>query len=240
MLQKPFSIRLFSFCFFFTPVINILLTGWFNHWPLTGPRGVLQHYTDFEKVVLCFYPIVGFGIWSVRRWGYYLFVAFAAVLVCRNFYVLFNHQYYSRYVVMLFQVTTLSVTGLFLQEHVFAPYFDPRARWWESLPRYKFNHLGTIEAGDKYFSVEFIDLSTGGGFFKSDAPLTNGDILKLSFKYGRLTFKTQAKITHVSEKVEDGYSVMFQKQQPLGRIILAYVISQVKKTKKIPKKMTVA
>lgn len=229
MRQKPLLLRVIAFCFVFVPVVNIILTGWFNRWPLTGPRGVLEHYSQTEKFILGCYPLVAIGIWSVRRWGYFLFLAFSLFVISRNFYVLWTNQYYSRYVVLLFQVMTLSITGLLLQSHVSAPYFNPKMRWWESLPRYKFNTLGTLTIGLKKFKAEIIDLSRGGCFIKTEAFLKVGDIIKMSIPYKRVTIQTSGKVTWASDKIDGGYGIMFQRPHVLQFMLINYVVSKLKK-----------
>ncbi len=229
MRQKPLLLRVIAFCFVFVPLVNILLTAWFNRWPLTGPRGVLEHFNQTEKFILGCYPIIAIGIWSVRRWGYYLFIIFSLYVISRNFYVLWTHQYYSRYVVWLFQVMTLSLTGVLLQKHVSAPYFNPKMRWWESLPRFKLGSHGELFIGLKKFNADIIDISRGGCFLKSDAHLKVGDKIKVTIPYKKIKIRTTGKVTWISDKIIGGYGVMFQKANFAQFILIRYMIKQLRK-----------
>src|ERR1700722_9977778 len=125
MKKKPFSITLIALLYFLAPIGNVLQISYFNHWPLHGPRSVFNHFSFYEWCILAAFPVVAFGIWRVSRWGYYLFMAFAAFLVVHNTYAYFTNQAYSPYVVLLFQLVIFAIAGFFIQKHVSAPYFNP-------------------------------------------------------------------------------------------------------------------
>lgn len=231
MKQKPFSIKFFAFCFMMAPLANLFISGWVNQWPLTGPRGVLEHLSYYERAVLLAFPLVALGIWLVVKWGYYLFIAFSLTILGHNFYMLIESQSYNRYIVLLFQVTTLSVVGFFLQKHITAPYFNPKLKWWESLPRYKVDLMGKVKAGREVFEAEILDISKGGCFVKAGSKLTINQTIAIEFAHKKDEFSAKGVVLWVSEKVKDGYGIKFEQVGVKEKWILQSILKNLRSKK---------
>jgi len=232
MKKKPLSIKFFAACFLIAPIFNILLLSWVNKWPLTGPRAVIERFSAYEQIILLFFPIVAVGIWRVAKWGYYLFMAFSIMIVAHNFYVLLSHKLYSSYVVLLFQVTTFSVIGFFLQKHITAPYFNPKLRWWESPTRFKTLIAGSVQYLGKLHDVEVLDVSKGGCFVYCNKHLNLGDEIILEFTYNGNLFRSSGDIVWMSERAPTGFGIKFKNIRLGDKWSLIKILSDLKKAKK--------
>ncbi|MBK9294030.1 MAG: PilZ domain-containing protein [Oligoflexia bacterium] len=232
MKKKPFSIKFFATCFLLAPIFNVLLLIWVNKWPLTGPRGVLERFSLYEIIILCIFPVVAYGIWKVAKWGYYLFMVFSFFIVAHNFYILVAHRQYSSYVVLLFQVTTFSVIGFFLQKHITAPYFNPKLRWWESSPRFKTLIAASVQYLQKVYDAEVLDISKGGCFVYCNKHLNLGDEVVVEFSYNGNLFRAAGDVVWLSERAPSGFGIKFKNIRLGDKWSLAKILKDLKKARK--------
>jgi Tfp pilus assembly protein PilZ len=228
MKQKPFVIKFFTFCFLVAPIFNLTLMAWFNHWPWTGPRSVFQHLSFYEVTMLCFFPITAFGIWRVAKWGYYLFLGFSMAIIVNNFYFLITQKLYSSYVALLFQATTLSAVGFFLQKHITAPYFNPKMRWWESKPRFKMDKSCGLKISPHdngtFIDSYLVDLSRGGCFVICTEKLKPGQNVEVRVQNESTPLYLIGEIVWCSDQIKNGYGIRFLKvglmaQQSIKKIL---------------------
>lgn len=232
MKKKPLSIKLIALCFFLAPVGNLFQIAYFNHWPLTGPRGVANHLNHYEWIILGFFPVVAWGVFRVAKWGYWLCVSFLAFLILNNTYtLLFNEKAYSPYVVILFQLVTLGVVGFFLNHHIAAPYFNPKMRWWETRTRYRVNLRAQLRMGQTLIECQVLDISAGGCFVSCQSDLSTHDVLwmnvSLNEQHG---LTTMAEVVWVKNNEPLGYGLAFKSLQrdekkALSRILLELKIA---------------
>jgi hypothetical protein len=235
MKKKPFSIKFFAACFLVAPIFNLSLIAWLNHWPLTGPRGVLGHLSPYELCLISLFPFTAYGIWKVAKWGYYLFLSFSTLIIIHNFYILLTQKQYSSYMVLLFQATTLSVVGFFLQKHITAPYFNPKMRWWESRPRYKVD-VGCVNkisegASARLFESHIHDISKGGCFMVCSENLKIDTQIELEFSFNNNRVLILGETVWLCPKIQGGYGIQFHKMSLLNKLALRAIIKDLKSKK---------
>src|SRR5690606_25820697 len=147
--------------------------------------------------------VLGYGLFKVRVWAFYLFVANAIYSVVHALYQLnlaHSAGETNRIVIGLFSVLfTATIMGYFIRKHVRAPYFNPRLRWWESAPRFQLEtavELSHTEPTDetvrKGFPVtgRLSDISIGGAFVVTDAKFDLGEMLICNFRLGNEHIET--------------------------------------------------
>lgn len=211
MKEKPVSIKIISLCYLLAPVINTLQLAYLNHWPLTGARGVFNHFSNYDWLLLACFPVVAIGIYQIAKWGNILFLCFSIFLISHNAYSYIRNPVYSLYVVLLFNLGTLGIVGFFLQKHIFAAYFNPRLRWWEHPFRYKAFLTAVVKLEQAEVKGNILDLSTSGCFLESRENFSLGDIFKLSATLQNVSVQVEAQVVWVKAADPKGYGMMFLK-----------------------------
>ena len=84
MKQRPFVIKLLACLYFLSPLFIL-----FEVMELYGiglnRLFLLQYALTWHTVAMMIVtPVVGYGIWTVRKWGYYLLLAHSAILLINN------------------------------------------------------------------------------------------------------------------------------------------------------------
>ena len=125
-------------------------------------------------------PIVGYGIWSVKKWGYYLLLTHSVLLILNNI-VLYAVKAtpVPLWIVITFNMLLLGVIIAFVRREVNAPYFNPRLRWWEQAARYYYDKMRIIVkkiGTDKtIFEAKSFDVSETGAFVVANNKVAVGD-----------------------------------------------------------------
>jgi len=232
MKKKPLSLKLIALAYLIAPIGNVLQIAYFNHWPLKGPRSVFNHLSNYEWMVLAFFPIVAYGIWRVAKWGYFLCLGFAAFLIVQNTYALFVNDSYSPYVVLLFQLVSFAIAGLFVQKHIAAPYFNPNMRWWESDPRYKVDFKAQARMGQTHMKCAILDVSMGGCFVELKKALKLDDLIWIHLSFEKCHVTALSKIVWVKPGEIKGYGLMFVSMEKSDETSLHQLIKDLKKSYK--------
>jgi Tfp pilus assembly protein PilZ len=231
--EKPLSIKIIALLYVLAPLGNVLQIAYFNHWPLAGPRSVFNHFSFYEWCILAVFPVVAFGIWRVTRWGYVACLTFAGFLVLHNTYWYFTNQAYSPYVVLLFQLVTFAIVGVFVQKHVMAPYFNPKIRWWENDPRYKVNLTAELRQEQKIQNCQILDLSVGGCFAQSKKDYLLGDVVWITLNLDQTHhFTCEAKVVWVKKQENSGYGLMFTQVEKTESLKIKTLIKELQKASK--------
>ena len=82
-----------------------------------------------DIVFLILYPVAAYGIFKVRKWGWYLVVGHLLFLLMGNVVLLVQYRYYDP--VLLPTLIALAVFFLwfFLRKSVRSPFHNPALRW---------------------------------------------------------------------------------------------------------------
>ena len=176
MKKRPLFIRFMSYLYFASPLFMIFQLMWAYGIGLHN-IGMLVHAFNWHVwLMMIITPIVGYGIWSVREWGYYLLILHSVFVLINNvaLYVV-KLTVFPLWVIILFNVTVLGIIILFIRKEVNAPYFNPKISWWESAIRYYYKDMKVLVKEFKtdrlLFQANSFDVSETGIFVVSDTPV---------------------------------------------------------------------
>ncbi len=213
MTRRPLIISIIVICYFLSPVSSILLGSIINRIPLFGPHNIFTRLPITDILILFVYPISAAAIYSIKKWGWYLFLACSLILISYNIFVYNLSPRYSLLILIVLNVILAIVAGIFFRKHIIAPYFNPRLRWWETEPRYKIEIHADIISGKNVLTGEILDISNSGFFMSLDQNLTIGRIYKFNLKCLKCSVEVNGKVMRKASQKEklNGYGVMFVK-----------------------------
>ena len=87
MKRKPLSVIIISIFYFLEPFGNLIQAAYINQMPLFGHGSILSRLLWSDWIILALFPIVAIGIYMMKKWGWYLFLGFSALLIFYNIYV---------------------------------------------------------------------------------------------------------------------------------------------------------
>jgi hypothetical protein len=148
----------------------------------------------------------------VKKWGWYLFLSFSAILIFYNLYVYFHlNPNYNLQTVILFILIVTSLTAVFFRKHVYSPYFNPRLRWWEIASRYRVTLRAKIFTPDAPTDCQVLDISMTGCFVDYSGNLSEGDKVWLIIKGASEEIHCLGKIVRKAVQPDTvGYGIFFQ------------------------------
>jgi Tfp pilus assembly protein PilZ len=157
--------------------------------------------------LLSFFVIVtGYGLWEVKRWAWYAFMASTIMIGYANAVVAVNYSE-SYHTLLAFIFSAALLLGLFLRvgRELRVPYFLPKIRWWESNPRYKLSAPAELLFSDRPTVYgEILDISLGGCFIKLRTDIAQHEIITVKLLLfgtqivcqGTVVWCTQSTVTH--------------------------------------------
>lgn len=148
----------------------------------------------------------GYGLWEMRRWGWYVFLA-TNLLIAYSSAVLVTDFGTTQHKFIAYLVCLAVVGGIVYRigREVKVPYFLPRIRWWESNPRYKLVAPVQLKREDEeLLEGEILDLSNSGCFIKLKQELKQGEVVTLRFTLyqesvecqGTVVWRAASTVTH--------------------------------------------
>ncbi len=134
--------------------------------------------------------VAGFGLWEMRRWSWYIFLAANAWLlywcaVALTEYARTEHKMgsflmvFGAVVFLLFRVA----------REIRVPYFHPRIRWWETNPRFRLCVPVQVKWADQNLRGEIMDLSRSGCFIRLREEVRTDQEIELVFSVFQMNFK---------------------------------------------------
>ncbi|MCK5094373.1 MAG: PilZ domain-containing protein [Spirochaetes bacterium] len=213
MTRRPLIISIIVICYVLSPVSSIFLSSIINRIPLFGAHNIFTRLPITDILILFVYPISAAAIYSIKKWGWYLFLACSLILISYNIFVYYLSPRYSLLILIVLNVILAIVAGIFFRKHIIAPYFNPRLRWWETEPRYKIEIHADIIFGKNVLTGEILDISNSGFFMSLDQDLTVGRVFKFNLKCLKCSVEVNGKVMRKSSRKEElnGYGVMFVK-----------------------------
>lgn len=126
--------------------------------------------------------IVGYSLWEMHRWGWYLFVATNVLIAYQNAVLLneYGETHHKFLSFMVFLGGLLAISYRVARE-VRVPYFFPKIRWWESNPRYRLAVPVKVTQLGQEFEGQILDVSAGGCFVKLREEITQHEAVKLQY-----------------------------------------------------------
>jgi hypothetical protein len=160
----------------------------------------LYYFVAFVSVV------AGYGLYEMRRWGWYWFVA-ANILIAYETALFANDYGESHHQGLAFIAVLVGLVFVIFRvaREVRVPYFFPRIPWWESDPRYRLSVPTTLTfPRGEPLTGEILDLSLGGCFIKVRAEVYPDEAVNVEFTVmgqqiklpGTVVWKTQSTVTH--------------------------------------------
>lgn len=200
---------------------------------------VTESFYPHHYLFMLLYPAVAYGVFKVRRWGWYLIVGHIGALLVSN--VMLSIWLGDLRPRLLLELNLLFVFFLwyFLRRSVRSPFHNPALRWWERQhPRYGAVFAAKVRRGEGEGGLELdgegINLSMGGCFvelLRADE-LNHGDEVRIELQYEDFEpFRCSAKVTWLTEPDSEnprGAGIQFAKIDRVNRALLKGIIAVVK------------
>lgn len=231
MPRRPLTISIIVVCYFLSPAAIILQASILNRIPLFGAHNIFTRLFITDILILFVYPISAAAIYSIKKWGWYLFLACSLILISYNIFVYNLSPRYSLLILIFLNVILAIVAGVFFRKHIIAPYFNPRLRWWETEPRYKIDIHADIISGKNILTGEILDISNSGFFMAFERDLTVGRVYKFNLKCLKHSVEVNGKVMRKASQKEElnGYGIMFVKLTDAEKMGISSLIEDLEK-----------
>ncbi|MFN7684192.1 MAG: PilZ domain-containing protein [Oligoflexia bacterium] len=112
--------------------------------------------------------ITGFGLWEVRRWGWYAMRFMSLAMIYYSVVLLVHYgQTDSPGLALFVGVLMVWVLDKRISSELRVPYFMPQISWWESNPRYQIRiPVRVLGHGGEVLEGQILDVSLAGCFIK--------------------------------------------------------------------------
>lgn len=231
MPRRPLIITLIVICYLLAPAAVIIQASIINRIPILGPHNIFTRLFFTDYIILSVYPIGAFALYSVKRWGWYLFLGCSLILIVYNIVAYLFNPRYNLFLLLLFNVLLALVAGIFFRKHIIAPYFNPRLRWWETEPRFKIEIKAEIIMNSTKLSGEILDISNSGCFIELDQYIKIGKIYNISIKCMHHFTEVKGKVMRKSSSKEEytGYGLMYVNMTPVEKSSINTIIEDLEK-----------
>jgi hypothetical protein len=237
MKNKPFIFSILSFLCLIEPVIKILYFKAITHFDFLVIFANLQARNTFLEVFdfWIVFPLAGLLIVRLRKWTYFAFMSTLAYIV----YNIFTYEKYTwpynsdtpfmyNYVVALM---AFAVFAYFLSPRAREPFFDRRARLWETKTRYKIDIACKLKSSSLTFPSKILNISKTGAFVQDSPYIKLGDTLEMEFSFLGQTLEVPVHIVHKhNSHNKQGYGVEFKFKNVGQSIRMAKFINVIKKS----------
>lgn len=213
MQRKPLMIQLIALGYLLSPFFFILQYFYFSGQPLSDTSTWQSILTPYKLSFIVLPPIIAFGIYRIRLWGWYLSLVHMLFLLGNNVLAFLVGSRTPPWAIIAFTLVTLTVLLTFVRNTVRAPYFNPRIRWWESKPRYAITLKVAVQNDRTQFQGETFNISEGGLFMASETPVTISEMFKLQIsRNGETPVEAQGQVVWVNppgQKLPQGFGFCF-------------------------------
>ena len=232
MPKRPVIIIIIALCYFFSPFAIIVQGSIISNIPLFGPQNIFTRLFLTDIIILFIYPICAVALFSVKKWGWYLFLGCSLILITYNIVVYSLNPLYNLLILITFNIVLAVIAGIFFRKHVIAPYFNPRLRWWETDPRYKLDISAEIVTHYKKLVGEIHDISASGCLVLLNYKIRLGMTHKLLIRCLNHLVEINGKIMRKSSSDEeyDRYGIMFVKMTTENKYQLNILIEDLEKS----------
>jgi len=184
MKKRPLVIKIISLLLFLAP-FWILGQIAVSTWLQLGSFKHMHRFISSHALALClFSPVVGYGVFKVRKWGFYLVIAFAGATIVNNIVLVYQDKtVFPFWIILTLNIAVFFIIIVLADREINAPYFNPKLRWWEQAKRYfcknlQINILGPSK--DVVDSAGSFDISVDGAYMVSGGTYSLGDRLNLA------------------------------------------------------------
>jgi len=187
--KRPLIIRLLSYLYFVSPIAVIIELAWLNNVGIFH-LGHIFNFVNWHVLLMFFItPLVGYGIWSVKKWGYYLLILHSVFLIFNNVVLYAGREtLLPLWAIIVCNLALVAVIVAFVKKEVCAPYFNPNIRWWEQASRYYSDMKITVKefgTENKLFEAKSFDTSETGCFIVTDRDVDIRDKFSLELSLAK-------------------------------------------------------
>lgn len=231
MNRRPWPLVILALVQVLNPAFNLILSA-----SLSG-AGTLDYirfirqgsWLDiFESVLLM--PLAGAAVFAMKRWSYPIFIA---AVLWTAWVSVREWRLYPDLIplplILGFSAINLALVGYFLLPAVRRVYLDPRIRWWEAHARYEAGLPGQCETQGQTYDLLISNISEGGVFAETRAPLSEGSQVRMHFDFEGRAYPFQGTVRYRRELVFGveaslkGYGIQFsgtrQDLAPLRQVV---------------------
>lgn len=223
------SVAIFYYSF---PISYIVLAAILFDIPLSICVAVIFSLMYLFTVSLA--VLTGFGLWEMKRWSWYVFIATNLMIVYENVLLstLYGESHHKAVVFAISLIFLILITYRVAIE-IRVPYLFPKIRWWESDPRYRLSVDATlIRKDEEPLEGHIMDLSVNGCFIKLRSEVPLDELVTLHFTvfgypircFGHVVWKTQSTVTHPR-----GVGIKFTELGKVERRYLRLIVRRLKK-----------
>lgn len=212
MRQRPWILVLLAALHLLAPVVNLYINS-------TWARMDFFHYLDLyfephniEKnwPNLALPIFAGISIYLCKKWSFFLYLLAISGLFLKSYFgYLERTQEVSLFYLLSVYAVNISVVAYFLIPAVRKIYFDPRMRWWETLPRYHFNQQCTYVDEGVQFHGEALNISEGGAFIQSENVPKDKSVIQIDLNYQNLKIQVVGSVIIHQGIKTPGFGVKF-------------------------------
>ena len=228
MKNRPLSVTIIALLYFLEPLAGLAVAARISHLPIWGAEGLMASLSWLDWLALSLFPAAAIGIYSVRRWGWYLFVTISTFLVGYSIWLhLSVNPFYGNSLAPIFALATTAACASVFRRHVYSPYFNPRLRWWETADRYRVNlSLRLFTCNGEVDAATLSDVSITGCFVKVPQPLKIGERVWVVVTCAGTELSCLGRTVRKGNNVATGhgYGIMFGAIPPATRYRLKRLI----------------
>lgn len=212
MKRRPWILVILAVLHFLSPLGNFYLNATWARIPFFE---YISHFLQpqnlsrqWPHLVL---PIVaGLAIYACKKWSFFVYLlSMLGLLIVTYFGYIERASSLSVFSIVIVFSLNIFIVTYFLVPAVRRVYFDPRLRWWESMPRYSCEITANIKDKDKDYIGKVANFSEGGLFFQPNyLPADNAPII-ISFNYENVPYDFNGTVIHHGQKNLVGFGVKF-------------------------------
>lgn len=199
--------RAIALVYLFFPIIFAVFVWIFFEVPLQRFAQILL--SPFYYFVSIWAIFVGYGIWSMTRWAWYLLFPTNILIAYESALIVANHANSNQKVFGLFITLLALVVATFKMKQEFrVPYLHPRIPWWEMYPGTLMDIPSKIiritKAKTPVISGKILDISSSGAFIKTPADFLLDEKVEIIFNVfenevqasGVVVWRAKSAVTH--------------------------------------------
>ncbi len=186
----PTPIKIIGTYFLITPIVSYIATAYKLDLPLLDVKSILASFDKLNITLNLMGFLVGIGILGVKKWGYFIFLAFNSALIIHGFYLLFQFNGIETDVMskerlilnLIITILPFFLILYFLNSEISTPYLTLLPRGFRKKWRTEIPLKGILldSLGNK-LSITTLDVSPTGCLAVVDGYITDEDDFALTF-----------------------------------------------------------
>lgn len=157
-LAPPLLVTAVAIGFLLLPVANYVAHAIARGIPLGAVGRVIATFSGVAKVLWLTPIVVGIGLFTVSRWGYWAFLAYGVALVLYDAILLVRAPSVFNFGAIVQTVLVLGALTYFLRRDIYEPFLAPERRGFRRHARQRVALTGRIDGVER----RLVDLSAGG------------------------------------------------------------------------------